>query len=246
MTADYAELAPWVAHAASEARIRGRTPIAILDVDLTLVDNAPRNRAIWASWLHGIRGAWPGASAAALRAQTMPIVFGVRENLAALGVKDPALVELGFRYWLDAFFTPRFAAHDVALAGAVDAALALRNQDVTLVYLTARPIRLHAATVEKFGELGLPLGGPGTLLVMKDSATEGDGAFKTRALDWIGALGHAIVCVDNEPAHVNAMHLAFPAARAVQVETRCSADAPPLASGVHRAPSVLAALQGGL
>ncbi len=244
MNSDLPSLSTWVGAAAAAVHQSGGLPLAVLDVDLTLIDNAPRNRAIWAAWLHEVRHRFPGAALAAVRAQTMPIVFGVRENLAALGVSAPDLVDAGFRFWLETFFTGRFAACDVALPGAVDAVRALRHLDVTIVYLTARPAALHAATVEKFTELGLPLAGPGAILVMKDREGEGDRAFKERALRWIGSVGTPILCADNEPGHVNAMQLAFPGARNMHVETRWSAGAPELIAAARRAPSLLAGLRG--
>ena len=33
------------------AEAAGETPLALLDIDLTLVDNAERNRAIWRDWM---------------------------------------------------------------------------------------------------------------------------------------------------------------------------------------------------
>ena len=214
-------------------RAAGRLPLAVLDVDLTLVDNAPRTRAILVDWLLTLRGRWPGADAAIAAAQTMPIGFSALRNVRALGVDDEALLREGLAFWWERFFTARYAALDVPCPGAVEAARRLHGAGATLVYLTARPSTLADATANRFREFGLPIAEVGTVLVMKDEPKEPDGAFKSRALAWIGGLGEVVLCADNEPAHVNAMRAAFPAALAVQVTTRHSPDAPALAAGAR-------------
>lgn len=214
-------------------RATGRLPLAILDIDLTLVDNAPRTRAILGDWLLTLRGRWPGAEAAIAFAQTMPIVFGAAANVRALGVDDEALLREGLAFWWERFFTARYAALDLPCPGAIDAARRLAAAGATLVYLTARPSTLADATANRFRELGLPVAEVGTVLVMKDDPREPDGAFKERALSWIGALGEVVLCADNEPGHVNAMHAAFPDALCIQVATRHSPGAPPLAPGAR-------------
>ena len=79
----------------------GRSPLALLDIDLTLVENAERNRAIWRDWMRSLIGRWPGAERAAEQAATMPIVFGVQQNMETLGVREPALQREGFKFWLE-------------------------------------------------------------------------------------------------------------------------------------------------
>jgi len=217
----------------AEVRAVGRLPLANLDIDLTLVDNAPRTRAILGDWLLTLRGRWPGAEDAIAFAQTMPIIFSAAQNVRALGVDDEALLREGLAFWWERFFTARYAALDTPCPGAVEAARRLMDAGATLVYLTARPSTLADATANRFRELGLPIAEVGTVLVMKDDPKEADGAFKARALGWIGSLGEVVMCADNEPGHVNAMHAAFPDAVSVQVDTRHSPGAPPLAPGAR-------------
>lgn len=229
---------PALARRFAALRTSTDAPLAILDIDLTLVDNAPRNRAIWGDWLHSVRAQWAGAEEAKVRAQVMPIVFGVRENLATLGVNEPGLVRDALRFWLDAFFSDRYLGYDTAMPGAVDAVKRLRSEGLTVVYLTARPQRMLTGTVRRFAELGLPLGEPGTVLTMKpDSATD-DGAFKREALEWIATLGSPILCADNEPGHVNAMHARFPDALSLLLDSRHHAGAPPLSTGLSAVSSL--------
>lgn len=223
------------------AKEAGEEPLALLDVDLTLLDNAARNRAIWADFAHSLRGRWSGAEAAVAAAATMPIVFGVLDNLATLEIPG-ALRQDGLRHWIKAFFSDRYLGLDTALPGALEAVLRLREAEVTVVYLTARPSRMVAGTVSRFVELGFPVAVPGTVLAMKPRPRDDDGEYKAGALDWIGRLGTPVLCADNEPGHVNAMHRRFPQAVSVLADTRHSAGAPPLEPGIARIASLLEVL----
>jgi len=241
-------MAPRLSAGIARAAKEGRPPLAVVDVDLTIIDNAPRTRAIFSDWLHTIRDRWEPAAEKSIEALTMPIVFGVFDNLATLGVTDPELQRDGLRFWLEAFFSSEYCRRDVALPGAVGAIGELRRHGVTVVYLTARTAGMAEGTVATFAKLGFPVAVPGTLLVMKEHRTESDQAYKERALTWLGGLGRVVLCADNEPGHCNAMHKAFPDALTVLVDTRHSSPAPPLAEGVQRVPgltAVVGAPQGG-
>lgn len=213
----------------------GRLPLAILDVDLTLVDNAPRTRALLASFC---REHCPELEAGVA---SLELAFSVQKNAVALGIPEH-LHHLVFPHWRRTFFDPAYLEHDIALPGAVAAVLALVNAGVTVVYLTARPSRLAAATALSFASLGFPVGVAGTVLVTKSPEKLDDQAFKEQALDWIGRFGHPILVADNEPAHVNAMHAAFPGALAVHVATRHSEPAPVVASAAVIAASLAGAI----
>jgi phosphoglycolate phosphatase-like HAD superfamily hydrolase len=213
---------------------RARRPVAVLDVDLTLVENAGRTRALLADFCRARLPARPELVAAALG---LDLVFSVHENARRLGIPDALMGDV-FPFWRRAFFDPAYLAHDTALAGAVDAVRTLREAGVSVVYLTARPRHLVTATCASFDRLGFPIGVAGTVLVTKEDDTEGDTAFKARALGWIGGLGEVVLVADNEPAHVNAMAAAFPEALALHVATRHSSPAPPLVEGAVVAPSL--------
>jgi|GEM_PF-20174 len=234
---------------------RGAHPVVVLDLDLTLIENAPRTRAILQSWLD-LRAApaetstmaQPGlwATARAL-AGTMPLVFSIRDNLmtllAVLGVDAPEthLAE-GFAHWRKTFFDPAYLVHDEALPGAPEAVARLVAAGATIVYLTARPGPLAAATTARLFELGFPAADAGAVLVTKTSPRESDHDFKVRALAWCARLGTVVLCAENEPLHANAMHEAFPEALTVLVETRHSLPAPALAAGIVRVAALTDAL----
>ena len=235
------KLRPALQQRIDRARSDGRTAIALLDVDLTLVDNAPRNRAIWSDWAHSVRGRWDGADEAMVAAQTMPMVFGVMDNLRTLGVTSQELLDDGLRFWLKAFFSDDYCRRDTPLPGAVKAVLALRAADVTIAYVTARTANMVPGTVSSMGKMGFPIGVSGTILATKPNHDMKDNEHKASTCEWLSGLGEAVLCADNEPAHVNTMHARFPHALSVLVDTRCSPNPPPLAPGASRSPSLLEA-----
>ncbi|MCC6623284.1 MAG: hypothetical protein IT385_18645 [Deltaproteobacteria bacterium] len=212
--------------------------IAVLDVDLTLIENEGRTRALLVDFV----GAHAGGDAALVaRARSMPIAFSIRDNVAALGL-DEALQRAALGFWRDAFFDPARLVHDTALPGAAEAVGRLVAAGTTVVYLTARPATLAAATVESMRALGFPVAEPGAVLVTKPDRAQGDEAYKRAALAWIGRLGEVVLCADNEPAHCNAMHEAFPAATTVHVDTRHSRPAPALLPAIRRVAALLEAI----
>lgn len=221
-------------HAATAA---GRNPVAILDLDLTLVENAPRTRAVLRDWLATLDD--PRRDEALAFVDTMPLVFSIRDNLAAVARSlgregDAELLRHGLSHWRKGFFDPANLVHDVALEGAPEAVTDLVAAGATVVYLTARPSALAAGTVDRLRALGFPIAEPAALLVTKADPAEGDEAFKVRALAWCGRLGEVVLCAENEPSHANAMHRAFPGALTVLIDTRHSLPAPEPASAIRR------------
>ena len=231
-----------LARAIQEVHGEGRAPLAVLDIDLTLVENAPRTRQIWRLWLESLGDRWPGAEDALSRVDTMPIVFGVRENLATLGITDEALGKEGFRFWLEKVFDDGLCRLDTELPGAVAAVQALYDAGVTIAYLTARASWMREGTVETLSRLGFPMCIPRTILVLKPDTAVSDTTYKEEAMTWLASLGVVIVAADNEPGHCNGMRTAFEGARVLHVNTRHSGGAPPLQSGVD----VVAALSEGV
>lgn len=244
---------------AHEVQRQGGHPLALLDLDLTLVDNGPRTRRILTSWVERLAGRLPEHTVLSMaeRAATLPLVFSIRENLwRVLGAssEDDALHSLankeelaplakeGFLFWRDAFFDPEWLVHDVALPGAAEAVRSLVDEGVTVVYVTARKVDLASATVSSLLRLGFPIAGPHALLLTNDHPSRTDHESKVVSLDYCGRLGTPVLLAENEPAHANTMHRRFPSALTVLVETRHSEPAPPLDAGVARVRGIAEAL----
>lgn len=229
----------------TEVVARAGHPVVVLDLDLTLVENAPRTRAVLRSWLAEITS--ERRAEAIAHAASMPLVFSIRDNLTTLidvlAVPDrDAHLASGIAHWKRGFFDPAYLVHDEAMPGAAEAVAKLAKAGATIVYLTARPGTLAAATTQHLFELGFPAADAGAVLVTKTDPNEGDHAFKVRALAWCARLGEVVLCAENEPAHANAMHHAFPDALTVLVTTRHSLPAPALEAGVVKVAALTDAL----
>lgn len=248
---DTAEVVPADALAlARSALAHGEHPVAVLDVDLTLIENGPRTRQVIADWL-GALPLEPGRVARAIEhARTMPLVFSIRDNLRAVAAvlgrdDDGELLATGFAHWRHGFFDPDNLVHDVALDGAAEAVQRLVAAGVTVVYLTARPHEMAAGTVASMRALGFPIGVPHTVLATKPPGPETDQAFKVAALSWCARLGRVVLLAENEPAHANEMQRAFPEALTVLVGTRHSPRAPEPLAGVVRVARLLDVVPDG-
>jgi len=238
---------PWRGALARIASVvaRGAHPVVVLDLDLTLVENAPRTRAILRSWLADL--AHERRDDALEHTASMPLVFSIRDNLMTLidflALSDHhAHLASGIAHWKRAFFDPAYLVHDHAMPGAAATLARLVAAGATIVYLTARPGALAAATTAQLCELGFPVADAGAVLVTKTDPNEGDHAFKVRALAWCARLGEVVLCAENEPAHANAMHHAFPDALTVLVTSRHSLPAPALEAAVVKVVALSEAL----
>jgi phosphoglycolate phosphatase-like HAD superfamily hydrolase len=229
--------------AVERAKRKNRLPVAVLDVDLTLMENAPRTRAILRDYALSLSSKWPGAFDAAERAESMPLVFSILENLQALGLESSERVNGGINFWKKTFFSNAYCTLDTPFPGAVDTVRHLHRMGCTIAYVTARRVSMLAGTTESFLKHGFPLGVPGTILSLKNDPTQPDKAYKIEALEWIAQLGEVVICAENEPAYINLMHQAFPDAMSVLIDTRHSPSAPALAGGVRRVDSLYSSIQ---
>lgn len=242
-------LVPGALARAAETTRLGQHPLALLDLDLTLIDNSPRTRFILGKWCEGLAGRLPETTVAAMteRAKDMPLVFSIRDNIwRVLGIESELsapdelipLAKEGLLLWRRLFFDPTSLVHDLALPRAVDTVKTLVEHGVTVAYVTARSVALAPATVASLHSLGFPVASLHTLLLTNDDPTCSDHDSKVRALDFCGRLGTVILNAENEPAHANMMHRRFPEALTALIETRHSEPAPPLDPGVVRVASV--------
>jgi len=227
-----------LAESIENAKRLGHLPIAVLDVDLTLIENAPRTRAILRDYALSLVGVWEEASDAAVRASQMPLVFSIVENLQRLGLKTESQIRSGVEFWRGTFFTNEYCVLDEPLPGAVTAVKTLRELGCTVVYVTARTGEMLTGTIRTFQSLGFPIGVSGTALTLKDHPKQADKEFKAQALSWVSNLGSVVLCAENEPAYINLMKTTFPDAHCVLVDTRHSPGAPEIMEGVLRVESL--------
>jgi hypothetical protein len=202
------------------ARVRAAAgpKVVIFDLDSTLFDNRPRQVQILREFglLHHIHPLYSSLDVHILD-------WDLKGPLVRAGVapdEAETLYPKVREFWRERFFTSPYCLYDVALPGAARYVAALVAAGATIVYLTGRhePMRegTHASLV-RFG-FAAP-GMPGVHLLMKPTLEQEDTVFKAEAHAQVRKLGEVHAAFDNEPAHARDLHLAFPHATVVWIDS---------------------------
>jgi beta-phosphoglucomutase-like phosphatase (HAD superfamily) len=219
------------------ARAEGKTPLAIFDIDGTILDTAARTRDIFAAALDG-----PGAVVTpekpelAARIRQLPLADYADEpesTLARVGIVDTAFVRALKTRWNQDFFSNRYLLRDTAIPGAPAYLDSLHAAGCMIVYCTGRDApRMLGGTAASLLDRGFPVGIPRTQLVMKPDKAIPDFDYKKAALADFALLGTVVAVYENEPRNINLLHSSFPSALAYYVDTKHSTGAPPVDPGI--------------
>ncbi len=233
----YADVLPRVRALVS----RGRTAVAIFDLDGTLLDPAARTRDIL---VHALEG--PGAMvtperpALAESIRSLPLsqyADAPETTLARAGIVDTAMVRALKVRWTQEFFTNRYLDDDQAIAGAVPYVDSLYAAGATIVYFSGRDARhMLAGTAQALLGRGFPVGVVRTQVVMSPDRRADEFAFKQGALGALAALGDVVAVYDNDPRILGMLHERFPQALAFFLEQPPTAHTGPLGPGIARHP----------
>ena len=200
--------------------------LLVFDIDSTLMDTGPRNRAI----LDAAFGELPGLGLWRDRVRHAASSWNVLDPLAEAGLRDRALLERVRDFWRERFFTDEWVRFDTPYPGAASSLHDLRSRGFRLVYLTGRHSPgMEEGTRASFQDHGFPLDG-GTSFLFKPSFEMEDVLFKEEACAAIGAMGVVAGTMDNEPGNVNRFVRAFPRALNLWLRTLTSPDPEPLSS----------------
>ena len=222
-----------------KAKAGSRPVLAIFDIDGTILDPAPRTRDIFAAALDG-----PGAVVSpeqpemAQRVRALPLAsmpYEPESTLAMAGIRDTAWVRALKTRWSQDFFSNRFLLRDAAIPGAVPYLDSLHARGVTIVYFTGRDApRMLGGTAASLLERGFPVGVAGTMLVLKPDKAVPDFDYKKDTLEELARYGTVVGVFENEPRNINLLHERFPEAIAFFIDTKHSANAPPVLAKVTR------------
>ncbi len=211
-----------------------RAPVAVFDLDGTLVDNRPRTSAI----MHELAEKWSTS-----RPREADLLRGIRYenldyllegNLRGVGVTDDALVAEAIEYWRSRFFFDDCMRHDIALKGALPFVKACHEAGAIVAYFTGRDLpNMALGTLASLRDLGFPIGVPGTELVLKPNAEMSDAEFKRELTPKLGRRGVLTAAFDNEPGNCNIFRELFPTTDVFLVHTQHHPDAPPLSSDIQ-------------
>ena len=200
-------------------------PVVTFDLDSTLFDNRPRQKAILSEFakVHRLSGV-----------ERIPIeeIDGWRliesiDRLDGIAGREEALRAAFKPFWRDRFFTSEFCRFDVALPGASDFVLAVARAGAQIVYLTGRHEGMKQGTADSLAEWHFPAAS----LMVKPTFEMSDTQWKEVAVAKIRAMGPVVACFDNETTHVNRLKTAFPEALVVWLRTDHSPEAESLPPG---------------
>lgn len=204
---------------------RGERVQVVFDLDDTLFLVHPRKRAIFRELAIDV-GDQP-AAAALERLASSEIPYDVKAALGTVGITEPGLVERLTRGFFDRFFDGAYTRHDAPNDGAAAFLAHLHARGVRVVYLTGRPEEMEPRTRHTLERHGFPLD-ENTALMLKGRHEShlGDAEFKGVKAREIAAWGSVLAVFDNEPANLNAMFDAAPAARYFLLDTDHSPNPP--------------------
>ena len=204
--------------------------IALFDIDSTLMDTSPRNRAILkaaADRIPGIRQVWP-------RLDLEKPFWNVVEPVRRAGLTDEAVLREVRAFWEERFFTDEWIQMDEPYPGVAAFLHALKDEGFGLAYLTGRHRQgMETGTRASFARYGLPAGPSETFFFKPDFSID-DLDFKTTVCREIEELGTLVLSVDNEPANANLFRSTFPAALTIWLDTVTSPAPAPLLPGIER------------
>lgn len=206
---------------------KGRDPVVVFDLDLTLFENAPRVIAIMREMARKHRRDLPWMAKRVAQLDPAGLPFGHDLCLRMLGEEvEPHLDKLRAEL-AGMFFTSKYLHHDVPYENAVAFVEACLMAGATIVYMTGRDrIGMYEGTVESLKAHEFPLGHPRVHLVMKPDQVTKDYVYKATLREKISEYGELVAFFDNEPANVNNFKEFYPECIAVLLDTKHSGSAP--------------------
>jgi hypothetical protein len=211
----------------------GHTPLAVFDVDDTLIDCRYRKSLVFHAFAQeeSTRRRWPDDSQRLRAHSWQDLKYRVHDNLHPLSITDKIFGEELLGYWLKHYFTYPYLIQDRAFPGAQAFVRACVDRGAHIVYLTARDHPgMYQGTIEALAKLGFPLHQPSIHVMLKPEVSVSDHHFKVAALEDIAALGEVVASFENELSNLNAMAERFPDALMIWRKTLYAPN-PPLPHG---------------
>ncbi|MDC7220547.1 MAG: HAD family hydrolase [Spirochaetales bacterium] len=208
---------------------RPEKPLVIFDVDSTLMNTEPRNRAILEESAKTI----PPVADYLEHLDQVSLGWNFLAPLEEAGLNDRGLLNKIRHFWSKRFFTDEYVIKDKAYPGSMELLNALKEGGFRIVYLTGRHIDgMSTGTKASFRASGYPV--EEESFFFKPSFDMDDAVFKEQACREIAALGTVIASFDNEPANCNLLARAFPEGLHFWLDTITSPEPEALDEGIIR------------
>lgn len=227
------ELLEEVLKACEKAVSEKHTPVVVFDLDSTLFNNGPRNRAIIEEFAETVKDKHPDFYKAVKAMKDEHLAYSLDDTLKNIGVNDEKVLKELKKVWYDKFFTDKYVVLDQAYDGAADYVNKLHKAGAKIVYLTGRDTPdMEKGTIQSLKDSKFPIGDTNSILLTKPEKKIKDDEYKRTASADILKMGKVIASFDNEPKNVNLFKETFPGAIIVFVETNHSPKAVPVAAGI--------------
>jgi hypothetical protein len=195
-----------------------KTPLAVFDLDSTVLSNKPRQARIVREF-----GNARGIAQLARCDAAHVVSWDLRDTMRLCGLPDEQVHAFHRplrQFWLHRFFTSEYCKDDVPIAGAPEYLRKVVAREGRVLYVTGRHARMEEGTLASFRAGGFPLPeGDRVQLWLKPQPDDDDDAWKETCQRRLGDLAGVACAFDNEPTHVNAYKRAFPHARVVHLDT---------------------------
>lgn len=199
----------------------GPTGVVVFDLDSTLFMNFTR-------WVRILREFAEARNIPKLRECRPDQIsgFSVYWSLVQAGLPEAQALELlddVTAFWAARFYSSPYCIEDVPVEGARTFLLHLQQAGAQIAYCTGRHTEMYQGTVDCLQKYDMPVPDEKQVhLLVKPTFAMSDDEWKQIAYKDLSALGQVLSIFDNEPAHINGYHEAFPQALAVHVLTNDS------------------------
>lgn len=199
--------------------------LVVFDLDDTVLSTEHRHVRILREFALSINGELEHADAAwrLARVERGQLRYAIADTARAAGVADERLLARLRDFWFARFFSNEYLRGDEPVPGAPAFCREAAERGAVVVYMTGRDVGMREGTVHALARHGFPLpDGRRVRLILKPRFDAPDLEFKTAALRELDDLGEVAGAFENEPAHINLFHGAFPSAVNVFVDTKHS------------------------
>lgn len=213
-----------LARAARERDARA-APIVVFDLDDTLLQTDHRHVRILREFAaqpevrgRSLEDAWK-------LAQLEPggLRYAIADTARLAGVSDETVLAELRSFWFARFFKNDYLRADAPVPGGPQFCRDAAEAGAVVVYMTGRDEGMREGTEWSLRRHGFPVpDGAAIRLILKPRFDTPDLEFKTEALRRIEEMGEVVGSFENEPAHINLFHGAFPRAINVFVDTKHS------------------------
>ena len=190
-------------------------PLAIIDIDSTIMKTAPRNMRILVELSREIEEIEKIIGEVSEDDIGWNIIDFLKEHIS---LSDEQVNRIN-SFWAERFFTDEYLLYDTPYTGVKELIQWLIDKGISVIYLTGRDEpNMSAGTVQSFINHGLPTEA-GTRFFFKPDFNEPDLEFKLKAMKEINEAGRVVLAVENEPGNANIIKRCCPDALVLLINT---------------------------